>query len=161
MRRREVTARHDTEWIAAGLQRWDRSRRLSLRGKTPSPKLVRGLLDEHVALQQAVWTDDGRPTGLFQVTELRAKDGFGQLDLLVDPTHAHSFGPALQSFLSEAFQTLPLRKLCLWGCEDELAVPSGLSAWARQVGRLVGHERRGPDDYADMLVYEVWKDDLA
>lgn len=156
-----MRAREDGEWIAAGLVRWDRSRRLSLRGKTSSPKLVRGLLGEHVAVQQSVWTDDGRPTGLLQVTELRARDGFGQLDLLLDPAHADALGPELRSFCAEAFETLPLRKLCLWGCTDELTVTRYLGALVHQVGRLVDHERRGPDDYADVLVYELWKDDLA
>lgn len=160
MRRGDVVPR-DAEWVAVVLERWDRSRRLSLRGRTPSPTMVAGLLGEAVTAQNAVWTDDGFPVALLQVTNVNSRDGTGELALLADAEHTEATSQLLADFLSEVFDREPLRKLCIWAVEDELDVPSYLGSLACPVGRLVGHERRGPDRYADMLVYEIWEEDVT
>jgi hypothetical protein len=160
VKRDEVVPLRDAPWVATAMERWGRSRRLALRGRTPSPKLLRGLLDESVAVQQTVWTDDRQPVGLFQLSDLSERDGTGVLDLLVDPHHAAGLGVELTGFVAEAFAAWPLRKLSLWAAADELHAPDYL-ATARQVGRLAGHDRRGPDDHADMLIYEIWQEDGA
>lgn len=160
MRADHVVVLRDSPWVAAAMERWGRSRRLAPRGRTVSPKLARGLLDQGIAAQRTVWTDDHRPAGLFQVSDVSARDGTGMLDLLVDPRHTAALRPELRRFLAEALPELPVRKLSLWACEDELAVPDHLGPVARPVGRLVGHDRRGRDRYADMLVYEIWKEDV-
>lgn len=162
MKRDDVVPQRDMPWVATAMERWERSRRLALRGTTPSPTLLRSLLDNGVAVQQTAWTDDRLPAALFQVSNVHPADGTGLLDLLVNPRHANALGPELTGFLAEAFAAWPGRKLCLWACEDELTVPAYLGPRvAHQVGCLVGHDRRGPDQHADMLVYEIWKDDVG
>lgn len=159
MRRDDVVPLRDAPWVATAMEQWQRSRRLALRGRTPSPRLLRGLLDDPgVAIQQTAWAGDHRPAGLFQVSDVSDRHGTGLLDLLVDPAQAEPLGAALRAFLAEAFATSPLRKLCVWGCEDELALPRYLDGIAHPAGRLAGHDRRGPDHHADMLVHEVWKE---
>jgi hypothetical protein len=153
MRADEVVMVRDSSWVATAMERWDRSRRLALRGRTASPRLVRGLLEQGVAAQRTVWSDDHRPAGLFQVSDVDAHAGTGMLDLLVDPVHAAGLRPELDRFLAEAFAGLSLRKLSIWACDDEMAVPKYLGPAAQVAGRLVGHDRRGPDQHADMLVY--------
>jgi hypothetical protein len=160
MRHDDVDLRRDATWLAPALDWWARSRRLALRGRTPSPDLLRILLGGDVAIQRTIWTDDDRPAGLFQVSDVSQRDGTGLLDLLVDPRHAPKLQEELARFLTEAFASLPLRKLCIWACDDEMNVPTYLGPLARLAGRLVGHDRRGPDHHADMHIYEIWKDDI-
>lgn len=152
--------RRDSSWVAEAMEWWARSRRLALRGRTASPRLTRSLFDDDVAMQRTVWADDGRPAGLLQVSEVSERDGTGLLDLLVDPGRAEPLRRELARFLTEAFATLPLRKLCLWACDDEMTVRTYLGSMARPAGCLVSHDRRGPDYHADMLVYEIWKEHL-
>jgi hypothetical protein len=158
MKRDEVLPLRDGPWVAVAMESWGRSRRLALRGRTPSPRLLRALFEESVAVQQTAWTDDRQPAGLFQVTDVSERDGTGLLHLLVDPRHAEPLGDELAGFLAEAFEAHPLRKLCLWAAADELAVPDFLGVRAHQVGRLAAHDRRGPGEHADMLIYEIWKE---
>lgn len=160
MRCGEVVVPREAEWVAVVLDRWDRSRRLSLRGRTPSPAMVAGLLGEAVVVQHAVWTDDGSPVALLQVTDVHPRDGTGELALLADAEHTEAISELLPGLLYDVFDRESLRKLCLWAVEGELDVPSYLGSVACPVGRLVGHERRGPDHYVDMLVYEIWREDV-
>jgi hypothetical protein len=160
MRCDEVVVLRDSSWVASAMETWPRSRRLALRGATPSPRLIRALFEEDVALQQTSWTDDRRPAGLFQVSEVSEPDGTGLLDLLVEPRLAAALHFQLVAFLRQAFAALPVRKLCLWACDDELAAATYLGRLARPAGRLVAHDRRRPGIHSDMLVSEIWKEDV-
>jgi hypothetical protein len=160
MRVDEVVLLRDSSWVAAAMEQWDRSRRLAPRGRTVPPRLVRGLLEQGIAAQRTVWTDDHRPAGLLQVTDVSERDGTGMLDLLVDPVHTAALRHELVRFLNQAFADLPLRKLSVWACDDEMAVPRYLGTVAHPAGRLAGHDRRGPGQHADMLIYEIWKEDV-
>jgi hypothetical protein len=149
----------DLDWIADVSETWQRSYRWSLRGRSPTPDLVGGLVFHDVELQSVAITDRRAPIGLLQVSEVNAESGYGRLDLLVDGGHRDALREPLAGFVAGALRRLALRKLCLQAVDGELDVEAHLAGSACTVGRLVGHERRGDDEYADLLVYEIWRHD--
>lgn len=159
MRRDDVVAGRDAAWVAAALEGWDRTRGLSLRGRTPAPPMVGAILGGAAMVQQAIWDDRGQPAALLQIADVR--DGAGELNLLADPAAAPGLASAITGFLFDVFERHDLRKLTAWVLEDELNVPAYLPMATHPVGRLVAHDRRGPDKYVDLLIYEIWKDDMT
>jgi len=150
----------DHKWIGAVTELWSSTQRWSLRGRTPSPFLLEKLLQEDVALQRVAWADDDRPVALLQLVDVDLDNGFGHLALLGNPKRPDEVRAALMAFLTVGFQQPQLRKVCLMAHADELDVEAFLGDVARKVGSLAGHERRGPDDYVDLLLYEIWKEAL-
>lgn len=155
---RQVTAL-DVPWLIDGLSSWQRTRRWSRRGTSPSPVHVERLLSDQAMARAAVWHDD-RPLAVLEVVEDNPRHRTAELAFLVDPDHATSLGPEVAGFLGEAFARHPnLRKLSVWACDDEVDVPVVLGARARPCGRLAAHERRGPDEFVDVVVYEIWPEE--
>jgi hypothetical protein len=152
----EVTT-DDLDWIARGLETWSRTQRWSLRGQTPSPAMMRRLVHDHVSLQRVVRHDTGSPVAVVQLVDVDGINGNGQVALLADPHRLPELRPSVTEFVETVFAETSLRKLCVLAHEDELDVPTVFGSAATPIGRLVDHERRSPDDYADLLVFEIWR----
>jgi hypothetical protein len=148
----------DLDWIAPALESWSRTHRWSLRGHTSSPALMRTLLYDQVGLQRVVRDDAGVPAAVVQLVAVEPRHGLGQMALLADPRRLADVAEPVAVFVADAFRETGLRKLCVLAHADELDVPTVLGPAGREVGRLVGHERRGPDSYVDLLLYEIWRE---
>ena len=150
----------DRQWIATAFDSWRRTRGWSLRGATPSPLTLDHLLAQDAVVRHVVVTA-ARPVALFEVVGWSQRNGFARLELMVEP-ECDDVADELQAFVSDVFTTKPdLRKLCVWSFEDEFDAADVLGVTARQVGRLVGHERRGIDRYVDVMVHEIWPPQAA
>jgi hypothetical protein len=161
VRRRPVTA-GDVAWLGPSLGTWHPTRRWSLRGRSPSPTLVRQLLGERVWTQQSIWAADGTPCGLVQITKADLPAGVAELGLLIDPERASEVRAEVAAFVAEAMAAEPrLRKLCVWSFADELDVAATLGHAAVEVGRLTDHERRAAASYVDLVVHEIWREAVA
>jgi hypothetical protein len=152
---RDVTTR-DVPWLIDGLTCWQRTRRWSRRGTSPSPVHVERLLSDPARARAAVWRED-RPLAVLEVVDDNPRHGTAELAFMVDPARAADLAPDAAAFLGGVFARHPdLRKLSVWACDDEVDVPLALGDRARLCGRLVAHERRGPDEHVDVVVFEVW-----
>lgn len=150
----------DSEWGMA-LGGWDRTRRWSLRGRSPSPVVVQQIMLEPSLVQERLVAESGQTVGIVEVTHHSSRDSYAQLALLVDPAYAEEVSSQLAIFLRDIWEDNPeLRKLVIWSFADEIEVPGYLPR-ATQVGRLTNHERRSESVFVDQLVHEVWPEDVA
>ena len=148
----------NSSWIWEAVGQWQSSYRWSLRGHTPSPAILEQLLWTRVAMQMSWRRDDGSPAGLLQIYDANLDSGVAFLGFMFDPTLAAEFGRALEAFLNKGFRDFPLRKVCTEVFSDEFDEVSFLGPGVRTAGRLTDHERRNDDSYADLVLYEIWKD---
>jgi hypothetical protein len=155
--RLEEVRTDDLDWIARALESWSRTQRWSLRGQTPSPAMMRRLVHDHVSLQRVVRHDAGTPVAVVQLADVDGNSGNGQVALLADPHRLAEVRPSLTEFVATVFAETDLRKLCVLAHADELDVPAVFGPAATPIGRLVAHERRAEDDYADLLLFEIWR----
>jgi hypothetical protein len=145
----------DVVWIARAVSRWHRSSRWSYRGATPNPGILEQLLVEGVAAQQVVVTGADDAAALLQVVNVRP-GGYGFLEMLGDPERAGAWHDLVPTFVERVASERSLRKLLLAFATDELVLPPWVEVNAAHAGRLVQHERRGPDAFADVDFYEIW-----
>jgi hypothetical protein len=150
----------DHEWVLGVVEDWDVSNRWSLGGRSPSPQLIAALLGRGVAFQVALWGPGG-PAGVVQVCDVNPDSGYGSLGLLIEPGAPAAISRVLISSVAEAMDQLSLRKLWLGIERDALDIEARLGPAARCVGRFADHVRRAQDDYADLVIYEVWREELA
>jgi len=144
----------DAGWLAQAMDEWDCSVRWALRGRTPSPSVVQGLLWSGVTAQRVVRTADGVPAALFQLVDVDLVNGLAQMALVVDPPRADDLTPLLADFVAKVFRDFPLRKIVATAPSDAPAVQQCLGSLGRLVARLAGHHRRTASEYVDVLVYE-------
>jgi hypothetical protein len=151
----------DDEWILDVLDRWEHCSRWSLRGRTPSPLLLRDVVGPETPFAQVAQLPTGQPVAVFHVDAVDPVSAFGHLGILADPSHRAEAGQALQELLPLAINLLSLRKLCLATTVDDLQVERYVDLGLRPVGRLVGAERRGVGSYVDVLAHELWREDVG
>jgi hypothetical protein len=147
----------DVSWVSLALGSWQCTERWSSAwGRTPAPDLLTLLLWQGVAWQKAAKDSAERPLGIFQLANPDLGDGFGNLELLVDPSAHAEVDRALAEFVGEVFGEFQLRKLSVAAAADNLLLPPCLADRVRHAGTLREHHRRGADDYVDVNLYEVW-----
>jgi hypothetical protein len=150
----------DAAWIGPVVGGWQRSYRWQFRSAPPSRDRVRALLDDPDVVQQAIVT--AGPSGaaaVLQISALGLAHRAAELSVLVDPQVPALVREQLDRFVRQAFAGLGLRKLSLRALDGGLDVAGCLPA-ARQVGRLVEHDRRCEGTYDDLVVHELWREDV-
>jgi len=147
----------DLEWVSAAIYSWPATYRWSLRGLTPSPDSVHRLMWEGVAVQYAAVDGAGRPMGLMQLHQVDLQSAFAYLSLMLAPAPIGLEDPTravLEDFVAQVFRDFPLRRLYIEILEDEVEQTLGrLTPTADLHARLSDHERRGPDEYVDLLIF--------
>jgi hypothetical protein len=148
----------DTTWIGRAVGEWACSERWSsIWAMTPSPEIIAGKLWHDVPWQQVAMR--GRaPAGLFQLNSVNLDDGVGRLDFIVDPRCQAAISPLLFDFIDRAFDGFPLRKLVVMLGSDDFELPKGLADVVRCAGSLREHVRRRAEQYADLNLYEIWRE---
>ena len=152
----------DAAWIGPALRRWRRSYRWQFRSAPPSRERVRALLDDPDVVRQAIVTaGSGAPAdgAVLQISALGLAHGAAELSVLADPQVPELVRGQLDRFVRQAFAGLALRKLSLRALDGELDVAGCLPA-ARRVGVLVEHDRRREGTYDDLVVHELWREDV-
>jgi hypothetical protein len=147
----------DVGWIDAVVDRWECTRRWSLRGRTPPMPLLWSLLWDDVTAQQAIRDERGAAVALLQLVHLDLDNGVAELGLLADPDHVHRWSGPLDDFLARVFRDFPLRKLTFATVAGDLRVGELFGARAHQTGRLYRHHHFGGGLYTDVEIYEVWE----
>jgi hypothetical protein len=156
MARLDEVAAGDASWLATATD-WSRTRRWSLRGRTPSPHVLRVLLTDRVTLQRTARVTNGTPVALFQLVDVDTFHGHGQIALVADQRRPVEVRRAAELFVDLAFDGCDIRKICVLAHEDELDISACFGGLATSSGRLASHDRRDESTYADLLLYEIWR----
>lgn len=147
----------DAAWITESLTHWHVSSRWSMRGQTPSPQMVDARLWHGVVRQHTIRDAGGRACALVQVAEPDFRNEHATLNLIIDPSYMARLSGPVKYAAERALHDLPLRKLSISYPADQTAIELCIEPIAVASGRLVDHERYGPDKYVDVVIADVWK----
>jgi hypothetical protein len=151
----------DLNWIERALDSWDCTLRWSLLGLTPSVQHVSHLLWQGVAMQQKVRRERATPAALLQLANIDLLHGFAELALLADGQEFDLVRAGLADFLTRAFREFPIRKVCVTAVPMDVDVSAYMGQKLQPVGRLERHVRRGENQFVDVELFELWKENLS
>jgi len=150
----------DLEWIERSIDDWLATARWSLVGLTPSIQGLNRLLWNEVAVQQTVRSESHEAVGLLQLANVDLHHGIANLELLANPLATGQVTAGIEAFLARVFADVPLRKVGIEAVRDEVDVQLLVGPAVRQVGCRERHVRRGEFAFADVQVFELWREDL-
>ena len=152
----------DLDELGRGLGRWMRTERWSQASAfTPSPEYWESLLFADVPLQRALRLRTGRCVGVVQLVSVNIEDGFGHLEILLNPDHFRDAEVLIARFVDRCFADFPLRKLLIYAALDEITLPHPVDVCAEHAGELRAHRRRTRDEYVAVTLLEVWFEEWA
>lgn len=146
----------DVDWINQAVDLWQGSLRWSIASQVPEFRDICARTWVGMEIQRAVWLEDAGPLALIQLVEVDLHNEVAGLELLVAPPSAHLLRPAVERFVSNVADVLPLRKITFGCVSGALPVAELLGDRAVHLATRPRHERAGSGQFHDVDLYEVW-----